>query len=152
MDLYTTLFLLGAPIIVAVISQTMKFVIKSFQGPSDEPNWRYLDDYGGMPSGHTSFLVALDTAIILVFGWQSIPFVIAAIFTIVIVRDALGLRTLIGEHAKTLNKLIKKIPEPERKDLPKHLEETIGHNFLEVAVGGIIGVGVTLLLYYLILL
>ena len=120
MDLYTTLFLLGAPIIVAVISQTMKFVIKSFQGPSDETNWRYLDDYGGMPSGHTAFLVALDTAIILVFGWQSIPFVIAAIFTIVIVRDALGLRTLIGEHAKTLNKLIKKIPESERKDLPKH--------------------------------
>lgn len=150
MDTKTIIFLIGVPFATVFISQTIKFIIKSFQKPSDEPNWRYIEDYGGMPSSHTAFLISLDTAVYLMEGIYSAAFAIAIIFTIIIVRDALGLRTLIGEHAKALNGLIRELPEEKKKNFPKHLEETIGHTSWEVLVGGLLGFALTYLAYLII--
>lgn len=142
------LFIILMPLAAVFVAQTIKFIIKSFLGPTKEPNWRYIDDYGGMPSAHSALLFSLLTAVILTQGLSSPLVAVVTIILIVIVRDAVGLRNHIGRHAAVLNKLVDRLPADAKKNVPQNLEETIGHTPLQVVVGASIGVALTALAYF----
>ncbi len=114
-----------------------------------EPNWRYLDDYGGMPSSHTAFMFSLMTIAIIAEGIYSLSFAVAFVISVVIIRDALGYRMHLQHHAEVLNKLVKRLPESEQPEFPKHLEETVGHKPLEIIVGALLGIFITLLWWWI---
>ncbi|MFH1509133.1 MAG: divergent PAP2 family protein [bacterium] len=139
------------PVIVVAITQTIKFILKSYDKDTKEmePNWRYLDDYGGMPSSHTAFMMSLLTIVLLHDGLNTITAAITTIITIVIIRDALGYRMYLQRHAEVLNKLIKRLPAEDHKNYPQHLEETVGHTIWEILVGGALGISISILLWYL---
>lgn len=82
---------------------------------------------GGMPSGHTALSAPLATALFFETGFSPL-FVIALILTILVVYDAIWVRTVIEKHSHTINALIK-----DRNDLPK-MEENVGHTPAEVLV------------------
>lgn len=84
-----------------------------------------------MPSAHSTFVIALATALGLKYGALSDEFMICLVFSIVIIYDAMNVRYQVGIHAKTLNELT---PHDG-----KQLNESIGHTPLEALVGGIIG-------------
>jgi hypothetical protein len=60
------------PVIVAAITQALKLII---DGIPNNFNWQHLvNDYGGMPSSHTSFVSALATVMGLSQGFNSPAF------------------------------------------------------------------------------
>ena len=99
---------------------------------------------GGMPSGHSATVTAMATTAALEYGLDSPIFAITAIFGIVVMHDALGVRREAGKHAEVLNNLIASL----NQDVPPEevLKEFLGHTPLQVCFGALLGFGVALLL------
>ncbi len=134
------------PLLVVVIVQ----LIKTFYDlKKKELSWNVFLNYGGMPSGHTALVVSTATTIGLFDGFNSPIFLLSLILAILTVRDALGFRMQLSEHGKIINKLIKELPDQKEYDYP-YSPERLGHTFNQVMVGGILGLVITFILYYLI--
>ena len=99
---------------------------------------------GGMPSGHSATVTAMATTAALEYGLDSPIFAITAIFGIVVMHDAMGVRREAGKHAEVLNNLIASL----NQDVPPEeaLKEFLGHTPLQVCFGALRGFGVALLL------
>jgi len=134
------------PIIAGLIAQIIKFFIK---GNKTKFSLKNIAAYAGMPSGHTAIVISLATITGLELGPDSPIFAFSVIFAIIIIRDALGLRRYLGQHGKTLNRLVKDLGEDEMLDESyPHLLEKIGHTPLQVLAGSLIGFAVSILGYY----
>lgn len=102
---------------------------------------------GGMPSSHTAAVVALATSIAVTEGIGSMAFAIAALFAIVVMNDAIGVRRETGKHSKALNQILENKMEKNEKTEPLELfKELIGHSPLQVFFGLLTGVAVALLM------
>lgn len=132
------------PIIAGVATQVIKFIIQAAKG---ELRWMTLQEYGGMPSAHTAFVVSLDTVIWLQDGWTSPAFAVAVIFSLLIIRDAIGLRQFLSQHGRVLNMLIKDLPDEMEAKYPSKLTERMGHTPLQAFVGGVLGFVIGYALY-----
>jgi acid phosphatase family membrane protein YuiD len=93
-----------------------------------------------MPSGHSSVVISLATIIALQEGLDSPIFAMSVVLTLLIITDAVGLRSYLGNHGMILNVLVKDLDEDEflDKKYPKLLEK-IGHTPLQVLAGSILG-------------
>jgi len=136
------------PVLAGLIAQASKVLIEAIRTGSVD--LRLLNRYGGMPSSHTALVVALTTTVGIVDGINSPAFIIALIFSVVTIRDAIGFRMYLGEHARIINKLIRELPAKERPKFPTHIIERIGHTPLEALVGGLVGLTSTLILWVII--
>lgn len=98
---------------------------------------------GGMPSSHSATVCALATATGLRFGGGSFEFALAAIFAIVVMYDAMGVRQETGKQGKVLNEMME-IFTQMGKDLDAEtvLKEFVGHTPLQVLMGAILGIGI----------
>lgn len=130
-------------ILAFIIAQGSKVAIRAMRGK--KLSYRDVFAYSDMPSGHTAVVVALTTAIALSDGLYSSLFAVSFVFATIVIVDAIGLRNYLGQHGKTLNILVKDLKEDAFLDnsYPQLLER-IGHTPLQVLVGGIIGVVVSL--------
>lgn len=131
------------PIIVVILAQILKLATDGIKGNLNIVN--ILGRYGGMPSGHTSFVSSIGTLIFLKEGAESTYFAIWMIFMIIVVRDALGVRQEISRHSKVIKKIAKKIDF----DILV-LNTRIGHKPKEVAAGMLFGLIVTLIIKFFI--
>ena len=61
---------------------------------------------GGMPSSHSSFVTSLSTLVGMELGFNSMEFAIVAVFSIIIMYDASGVRRAVGKQAAVLNQII----------------------------------------------
>lgn len=121
-------------------------------------DWSLLTSTGGMPSSHSAAVTALTTGVALESGLHSPTFAISAIFAIITMFDASGVRRQAGEQAIVLNQLVadfnklvedvKSWPKKEEQEKRNELKELLGHKPIEVFFGGITGVFLTLALYY----
>ncbi|PIR93222.1 hypothetical protein COT99_02055 [Candidatus Falkowbacteria bacterium CG10_big_fil_rev_8_21_14_0_10_43_10] len=133
------------PITAGVIAQIIKFLISANKLKLNAKN---LLAYSGMPSSHSAAVISLATIIGLQIGWTSPLFGFALIFAIIVIRDAIGLRRYLGQHGKILNVLVKDLKEDELLDENyPHLLEKIGHTPLQVAMGGSIGLIISIIGY-----
>ena len=108
-------------------------------------DFRKLFASGGMPSSHSATVTALCTAAAKSQGLRTPEFAISFIFAYIVMHDAAGVRRAAGEQAKTLNSLVNSLFEHKPLYLNKKLKELIGHTPLEVVVGGLLGVLISLL-------
>ncbi|MBD3244863.1 MAG: hypothetical protein GF335_02620 [Candidatus Moranbacteria bacterium] len=131
------------PAIMWVISQILKFSIYSYK---HGVNWKYLFEYGHMPSSHTSSVTALMFTIGYYEGIFSPAFAIAFTMGMIIIFDAVKLRGYIGSYGKILNKLIK---DAGFKNKYPRLKERVGHSISEVLSGVVLGITGSLLLIYI---
>ena len=96
---------------------------------------------GGMPSSHSASVCALVSACAIKDGFTSSSFAISLVLALIVMRDAMGMRRQVGEHAKALNRLFKNLSDslndPELTE--KALEELAGHTPLQVLAGMVIG-------------
>ncbi|MDQ0162091.1 divergent PAP2 family protein [Bacillus alveayuensis] len=125
-------------------------------------DWSLLTSTGGMPSSHSAAVTALSTAVALEHGLDSSIFAISAIFAIITMFDATGVRRHAGEQATVLNKLVadfnrfveeaKVWPKTEKQEKQKMLKELLGHQPIEVFFGGLTGILLTFILYYVMIL
>lgn len=104
-------------------------------------NWERMTGSGGMPSSHSSTVVALTTAAALQYGVESPYFAIACVFSIVVMYDATGVRRETGKQAVILNKLLLDNPFDWKGDeFEKKLKEYVGHTPFQVLVGAVLGI------------
>ena len=120
-----------------VTAQTIKIVINSVK--ERKFNFRWLFSTGGMPSAHSSGVMALATAVGLQQGFDSAIFIVTFVIAVVIAFDAQGVRRSTGQQAEILNKIMDDIYW-RRKIQEDRLKELIGHTPFEVFVGSLIGI------------
>ena len=102
---------------------------------------------GGMPSSHSATVCALCTATALEHGAGSFEFAMAAIFALVVMYDAIGVRQESGKQAQVLNDMIEIFTHMGKKiDVEKQLKEFIGHTPFQVFCGAILGIVVALII------
>ena len=128
------------PIILGITSQVLKLLTDGIKGNFDLKN--LFESYGGMPSSHTAFAVSITTLVGLRIGFDAPIFAIALVFTILVMRDAIAFRGLLGKQAKLFNQLVSKLPAEEKQNAP-YFRERMGHSILEVLGGAVWGIGLT---------
>ncbi len=135
-----TYALLVAPLAAIILSQALKLALDGIKGNFNLKN--LIQDYGGMPSAHVSFVICLLALILLTEGPTSPLFAVMFIFAALVVRDAIGLRREIGKQGRNINQILRK------NNLAGPLaDEQIGHSPWEIIAGAFLGVVIALLTY-----
>ena len=111
-------------------AQLLKLLIFFFRHKS--LSWHDLVVTGGMPSSHSAFVVSLATIIFLEEG-TSTAFVISLVLAFIVLRDAFGVRRTVGMEGKQIEKLLK------LHKLKSKFHYSMGHTPLQVAVGAVMG-------------
>ncbi|MFH1771033.1 MAG: divergent PAP2 family protein [archaeon] len=124
-----------------VVTQTSKLII-NYRKTGLWQFSSYLQN-GGMPSSHTSTSIAMTTGLWL-FDGLTYYFIIAALFSIIVMNDAMKVRRETGDEARILNKVMEK-----ENLVMHHLTERVGHTPVQVAVGFAVGVVCALIVYAL---
>lgn len=94
---------------------------------------------GGMPSSHSSTVVALTISCGRVYGVISPLFAVCFILAAIVMYDATGVRRAAGEQAKLLNHIVSDLFSGDPNYSEKALKELIGHTPLQVAMGALLG-------------
>ena len=103
---------------------------------------------GGMPSSHSATVCALATAAGIEYGAGSFQFAVSAIFAIVVMYDAMGVRREAGIQAKVLNEMIEMFTHMGKEmSVEDKLKEFVGHTPLQVLVGALLGILIAFLMY-----
>ncbi len=103
---------------------------------------------GGMPSSHSATVCALATAAGLEYGGGSFQFAMAAIFAIVVMYDAMGVRRETGIQAKVLNEMMELFTNMGKEmSVEDKLKEFVGHTPLQVLMGALLGILIAVLMY-----
>lgn len=122
-----------------------------------ELDWRLMTSTGGMPSSHSAAVTALTTAIAFEHGLDSSMFAISAIFAVIVMFDASGVRYQAGQQALIINQIradfqtfvsgtkdwIKK--DDEQKIV--ELKTLLGHKPSEVFAGALTGILISIITY-----
>ncbi|MBM7631967.1 divergent PAP2 family protein [Geomicrobium sediminis] len=112
---------------------------------------------GGMPSSHSAAVTALATTIGLEYGFNSTFFALSAMFAIIVMYDATGVRRHAGYHATMLNQLMndfnkfmheaKNWQHKEEVEKREELKELLGHKPIEVFFGALLGILLAIFVY-----
>ena len=94
---------------------------------------------GGMPSSHSSTVVALAISCARIYGVASPLFAICFILASIVMYDATGVRRAAGEQAKLLNQIVAELFSGDPSYSEKALKELIGHTPLQVVMGALLG-------------
>ncbi len=153
--------LFNFPLIAALLgvfsAQFLKIPIHFYH--TKKIRWDLFISTGGMPSSHSAAVTSLATAVGALHGLGSTLFAIAAMFAIIVMYDAKGIRWHAGEQAAVLNDLVEEFRNHVREsetfqqkkveEQRKELKELLGHRPSEVFFGGLLGILQTLLLSWL---
>lgn len=125
-----------AGLIAWLMAQIIKLPLNYFY--TRKWNWALLLTTGGMPSSHSSLMVATVFAIGLYHGFDNPLFALGVAITMIVTYDAGGVRRQAGIHAQRINVLFGELlnghPISERD-----LREVLGHTPLEVLGGILLG-------------
>ncbi|MBD1936725.1 divergent PAP2 family protein [Microcoleus sp. FACHB-68] len=108
-------------------------------------NLRVLVTTGGMPSAHSALVTALATSVGQSVGWETPEFAVAAIFAIIVMYDAAGVRLAAGKQARILNQIIDELFQEHPKFNENRLKELLGHTPVQVIVGSTLGAAISCL-------
>lgn len=133
-----------AALISGVVAQFLKPFMDMLQKKRFDP-LRVLDT-GGMPSSHTSVVTTLTVGVAVYQGVTSPLFSITLIFSLYFIFEATGLRQEVGNQARVLNEIMEKFRETHHIN-SEQLQELIGHTWVEVVGGFILGLIIALILY-----
>lgn len=93
---------------------------------------------GGMPSSHSALVVSMATSIGFRQGFTSDIFLLSLAFSLVTVRDALGVRRSTGIQAHAINEIGKELADKQLLSF-RTIKEVHGHKPFEVIMGCFLG-------------
>lgn len=125
-----------------LVAQVLKTII--YCAVNKEFDFSRLTGDGGMPSGHSATVTALATRACMEYGVSSSLFAISAIFAIVVMHDAMGVRRESGKHAKAINDLMLLLMDQDMQPETR-LKEFIGHTPTQVVAGALLGLIVAII-------
>ncbi len=136
---------------ITLLAWTVAQLIKVIIGVIIEKrfNFRWFVGTGGMPSSHASGATALAVNCGLYIGFDSPIFAFAAVFAMVTMFDAQGVRQSTGIQARILNRILEDIYWKGKIE-ENRLKELVGHTPFQVIVGSILGffIAVTFYIFY----
>ena len=132
-------FVLMSAIIAWFVAQFLKVVVTLIKEKEFKPKV-LLFSLGGMPSSHSATVCALFTAAGIYFGLDSFEFAISAIFAMVVMTDAMGVRWETGEQSKVINRIVKQLFGGNHEEAETALKELVGHTPFQVLMGAIVGI------------
>ncbi|MGL5642804.1 MAG: divergent PAP2 family protein [Paraclostridium sp.] len=112
---------------------------KVFTGEEKRVQISRIFTSGGMPSSHSSFVTALSTLVGMECGFASTEFAVVAVFSMIIMYDASGVRRAVGKQAVILNQIVDDLQHKKHIE-QKKLKELVGHTPTEVFFGAILGI------------
>jgi acid phosphatase family membrane protein YuiD len=144
-------FIHNFPLIAALTSILLAQVVKVPIYLVTNRSWnpKFALSTGGMPSSHSAAVCSLTTAIGMVEGISSTAFSISVVLSAITMFDAAGIRRHAGIHASFINRLVAAEPSiVSDGSKPNTLKELLGHRPIEVFVGALFGIVVSILLYW----
>ena len=107
-----------------------------------------LTNDGGMPSAHSAAVSSLATMCGLTFGFNSGIFSISLVFAVITCHDAMNSRQQIGKQAAVINKLFRDMLNGKDTETNIVLKELVGHTPLQVFMGILLGIFVSIMVFY----
>ena len=104
---------------------------------------KMLFSNGGMPSSHSSTVLALATAAAISQGLGSPIFAACGILAVIVMNDAFGVRWQAGVQAQIINKMVMELFS-NKEEFDVKLKEIIGHTPFQVFMGGLLGLGIAI--------
>lgn len=112
---------------------------------------------GSMPSSHSAAVTSLSTAVAYEVGLDSPMFAISAIFAVIVMFDATGIRFQAGQQAVIINQMridfqtfvqeAKGWQQKDEQQKIKELKTLLGHKPSEVFVGAVTGILISIIIY-----
>ena len=138
------------PLICAGAAWFIAQILKVFTGIFREKQFNVIEllfGTGGMPSSHTAAVMSLTVACGMWYGLDSAPFAISVLLSLIVMRDATGVRREAGEQAKVLNRIVADLfASSDQEDINRNLKELVGHTPLQVFVGALVGIAIPFLM------
>jgi acid phosphatase family membrane protein YuiD len=142
------IFAQAIKILIFVINNLSKRGAQQLQSRNlGQKLWHELWASGGMPSAHTSVVIALALYIGLINGFSSAVFGVALAFATVVIYDAVKVRYAVGQQALTINRILKSTNNSREIIAPVAVVK--GHTVLEALGGFFVGIVVGLGIYWL---
>lgn len=155
--------LANTPLIIAlfaiVFAQFIKIPIQ--YAFTRELDWKLFSSTGGMPSSHSAAVTSLTTAVAYEHGVGSTIFAVSTMFAVITMYDATGVRFQAGQQALTINKMrtdlqlfmneTRNWPKKKEEEKIEELKTLLGHKPIEVFMGALTGIAISILIYTLIL-
>ena len=148
---YIKAFFTNYLLVSAMLGWLFAQIIKVFTGLYQRRNmgfFKILFSTGGMPSSHSSTVVALSTAAAFQEGLDSPIFAVCAILSMVVMIDASGVRYETGKQAVLLNKISREIFSGDTELMNSGLKELVGHTPFQVVMGALLGLGIGIAMYF----
>ena len=129
---------------VWILAQSTKVIIGFFK--EKKFNFRWFIGTGGMPSSHAAGVTALAISVGMEYGFNEALFAVCAIFALITMFDAQGVRRSAGQQATILNKMMDDIYWKGQIE-ERRLLELVGHTPIQVLAGFLFGIFWTIILY-----
>ncbi len=135
---------LHAVIIAWFIAQVSKLFTELIR--TGRIDMRLMMSPGGMPSSHSSSVTAAMLGVGLFEGFDTPLFGLAFVITMIVLYDAAGVRRQAGIQAHKINQIINELLQGHPLS-QKQLQEVLGHTPLQVFMGFLLGIGVSLVVW-----
>ena len=126
-------------LLISIFACFLAQFIKIFTGKEKRIDFKRIIISGGMPSSHSSFVTSLAMLVGFDKGFASTEFAITAVFAIIVMYDASGVRRAVGKQAEILNQIVDDFFHG-KFDQHKKLKELVGHTPKEVLFGALLGI------------
>lgn len=137
--------------LTAVAADAVAQILKVLLVYVSEREWNLerMFGSGGMPSSHSSLVSALAAGVAITQGMDTPLFAVTAVFAMVIMYDACGVRRAAGRHAHLLNELVLELRDVlDQGFKPEVLKTFLGHTCMQVFFGLLLGISVALFSFY----
>lgn len=145
----SSLYPLVTALLSNILAQVLKTVVYYYRTGKWDFHWVIAS--GGFPSSHSSTVTALSLSIGIQEGFDSAIFVVTTIFSFIVMYDACHVRYYSGKNIELTQQLVKDLREMTglHFDDPiyqEKLKNVLGHKFVEVIGGFVVGLAVPLIL------
>ena len=129
------------------VAQVLKTIIHAMI--NKKLDLRRLTGDGGMPSSHSATVTSAAVMTGLTTGFDSVYFAIAAILSIIVMHDAMGVRLETGKQAQVINEMFELLDRLSEESLSMDvkLKEFVGHTPTQVLAGSVLGIIVAVCSY-----
>lgn len=145
----SSLYPLVTALLSNILAQVLKTVVYYYRTGKWDFHWVIAS--GGFPSSHSSTVTALSLSIGIQVGFDSAIFAVTTIFSFIVMYDACHVRYYSGKNIELTQQLVKDLREMTglHFDDPiyqEKLKNVLGHKFVEVIGGFVVGLAVPLIL------
>lgn len=145
----SSLYPLVTALLSNILAQVLKTVVYYYRTGKWDFHWVIAS--GGFPSSHSSTVTALSLSIGIQEGFDSSIFAVTTIFSFIVMYDACHVRYYSGKNIELTQQLVKDLREMTglHFDDPiyqEKLKNVLGHKFVEVIGGFVVGLAVPLIL------